>query len=134
LDGFGVDANLTLIDSSTVIPTRPGADIPFFRQPGKISSIAVFYEKFGFSARVAWTYADEQIYTLGSAPLSDIYRKTRGQYDAQLRYRLSAHYALTASVRNFTREPEEFSYGIRSLVQSSRLLDRDYRLGVNFNF
>jgi len=134
LDGFGVDANLTLIDSSTVIPTRRGAEIPFFRQPGKISSVAVFYEKYGFSARVAWTYADEQIYTLGSAPLSDIYRKARGQYDAQIRYRLSAHYALTASVRNFTREPEQFSYGIRSLVQSSRLLDRDYRLGLNFNF
>lgn len=134
LDGLGVDGNLTLIDSRTVIPTRRGADLPFFRQPGRISSVAVFYEKYGFSARLAWTYADEQIYTLGSAPLSDIYRKSRGQYDVQIGYRLSAHYALTASVRNLTREPEEFSFGIRSLVQSSRLLDRDYRLGVNFNF
>jgi len=96
--------------------------------------VTFFYEKYGFSARVGWTYADEQIYTLGSAPLSDIYRKARGQYDAQLRYRFNTHYAVTASVRNLTREPEQFSFGIRSLVQSSRLLDRDYRLGVNFNY
>jgi TonB-dependent receptor len=133
-DGFGLDANLTRINSSVTIPTRRGEDLPFFRQPSKISSVTLFYERYGFSARVGWTYADEQIYTLGSAPLSDIYRKARGQYDAQLRYRFSAHYAVTASVRNLTREPEQFSFGIRSLVQSSRLLDRDYRLGVNFNY
>ena len=133
-DGFGLDANLTRINSSVTIPTRRGEDLPFFRQPSKISSVTLFYEKYGFSARVGWTYADEQIYTLGSAPLSDIYRKARGQYDAQLRYRFSAHYAVTASVRNLTREPEQFSFGIRSLVQSSRLLDRDYRFGVNFNY
>jgi TonB-dependent receptor len=133
-DGFGLDANLTRINSSVTIPTRRGEDLPFFRQPGKISSVTLFYEKYGFAARVGWTYADEQIYTLGSAPLSDIYRKARGQYDAQLRYRFSAHYSVTASVRNLTREPEQFSFGIRSLVQASRLLDRDYRLGVNFNY
>lgn len=134
LDGFGIDANLTLIDSSVTVPTRRGEALPFFRQPGKISNVAVFYEKYGFSARVAWNYADEQIYTLGSARLSDIYRKARGQYDAQVRYRFSANYSLTASVRNLTREPEQFSFGIRSLVQSSRLLDRDYRVGISFNF
>ena len=133
-DGCGLDANLTRISSSETIPTRRGEDLPFFRQPSKISSVTLFYEKYGFSARVGWTYADEQIYTLGSAPLSDIYRKARGQYDAQLRYRFSAHYSVTASVRNLTREPEQFSFGIRSLVQSSRRLDRDYRLGVNFNY
>ena len=133
-DGFGLDANLTRINSSVTIPTRRSEDLPFFRQPSTISSVTLFYENYGFAARVGWTYADEQIYTLGSAPLSDIYRKARGQYDAQLRYRFSAHYAVTASVRNLTREPEQFSFGIRSLVQSSRLLDRDYRLGVNFNY
>jgi TonB-dependent receptor len=133
-DGLGLDANVTLIDSRITIPTRRTESIPFFRQPGKISSVTLFYEKFGFSARVGYTYADEQIYTLGAAVLGDIYRKARGQYDVQARYRLSEHYSMTASVRNVTREPEEFSYGIRSLVRSSRLLDRDYRLGVNFNF
>ncbi len=133
-DGLGLDANLTRIGSSQTIPTRPREDLPFFRQPGRISAVTLFYEKHGFGARVAWTHTDEQIYTLGSAPLSDIYRRARGQYDAQVRYRFGAHYSITASVRNLTREPEQFSYGIRSLVQSSRLLDRDYRLGVNFNF
>jgi TonB-dependent receptor len=133
-DGFGIEANYTSIKSEEVIPTRPGEDIPFFRQPGKIANATLFYEKYKFSGRVAYTYADEQIYTLGSNLAGDRYTTARGQWDVQLRYRFTPHYAVTASVRNLTREADERSYGIKSLVQSSRLLDRDYKVGIDFNF
>jgi TonB-dependent receptor len=133
-DGFGIDANLTTITSSETIPTRPGEDIPFFRQPGRIANATVFYEKYGFSARVAWNYSGRQIYTLASNVLNDVYRNTRKQYDVQLRYRFTSRYAVTAAVRNLTREPEQFSYGINGLMRTSRLLDRDYKLGFDFNF
>jgi TonB-dependent receptor len=134
LDGFGIEANFTAITSSEVIPTRPGEDIPFFRQPNKIKNFTLFYERGPFSGRVAYSYSGEQIYNLGSNLLNDRYRVARGQYDGQIRYRLSEHYAVTFSVRNITREPEEQSYGIKYLVQSSRLLDRDYKLSLDFNF
>jgi TonB-dependent receptor len=133
-DGFGIDANYTRITSQEVIPTRPGEQIPFFRQPGKIANATLFYEKHGFSARVAWSYADRQIYTLGSNLLNDVYRNPRGQYDLQLRHRLTARYAITGSIRNLTREPERFSYGVSGLLRTSRLLDRDYKLGVSASF
>lgn len=133
-DGFGVDANVTRIASDEKIPTRPGEDIPFFRQPERIANATLFYEKFGFMARVAWTYSGRQIYTLGSNLLADIYRKPREQVDVQLRYRFSPRYAVTAAVRNLTREPEQFSYGFSGLMRTSRLLERDYKLGLDFNF
>ena len=133
-DGFGIDANYTRITSEEVVPTRPGEDIPFFRQPGKIANVTLFYEKAGFSARVAWSYADRQIYTIGSTVLNDIYRNPRGQYDVQLRYRISSRYSVTGSVRNVTREKEQFSHGVTGLLRTSRLLDRDYKLGVGVNF
>ena len=133
-DGFGVEANYTTITSSEIIPTRPGEDIPFFRQPDKIANLTLFYEKYRFSGRVSYTYAGEQIYTLGSNLLNDRYLRSRGQYDVLLRLRLNEHYSITASVRNLTRAPEELSYGIKNLIQSSRLLDRDYKVGVDFNF
>lgn len=133
-DGFGIDGNLTTISSSEVIPTRPGEDIPFFRQPGKIRNLTLFYERAAISARIAYTYASEQINTLGSNLIGDRYNRGRKQYDAQARYRFTKNYSLTAAVRNLTREPDELSYGIKSLVQSSRLLDRDYKLELNFNF
>lgn len=133
-DGFGIDANLTHISSSVKVPTRPGAKLPFFVQPSNIANITLFYEKGRFSGRVAWAYADEQLYTLGSVATVDIYRKPRQQYDAQFRYRINGNYSITAAVRNITREPEQFSYDISERMRTSRYIDRDYKLGVNFNY
>jgi len=134
LDGFGIDGNLTVISSSEVIPTRPGEDIPFFRQPNKIRNLTLFYEKFGFSARVAYSYQGSQINTLGSTLIQDRYNVARKQFDAQASYRITRNYSITAAVRNLTRESDDMSYGIKYLVQSSRLLDRDYKVSLNFNF
>ena len=135
-NGFGIDANLTRITSDVVIPTRRGGDLPFFRQPGKIANLTLFYEKGKFSGRVAWSYADDQLYTLGSAVLSDVYRKPRGQYDMQLRYRINSNYSITGSIRNLTSEEERFEYGPShsNLMRTSRILERDYKIGVNLNY
>jgi TonB-dependent receptor len=133
-NGFGIDGNITTITSSEVVPTRPGEDVPFFRQPTKIRNLTLFYERAGFSARVAYAYQGEQLYTLGGSLIQDRYNLARKQYDAQLSYRITRNYSITAAVRNFTREPDEASYGLKQLVQSSRLLDRDYKLSLNFNF
>ena len=135
-NGFGVDVNLTRINSQVIIPTRPGADLPFFRQPGKIANLTLFYEKGKFQGRVALTYSDSQLYTLGSAPLSDIYRIGRRQYDLQLRYRLTNHLSVTGSVRNLSAEPEQFEYGPAHsyLMRTSRQLGRDYKLGFSMNY
>jgi TonB-dependent receptor len=133
-DGLGVNLNFTKISSNEVIPTRPGEDIPFSRQPSDIRNFTLFYEKGKFAGRVSYSYTGEQIYSLGSNLLNDRYETARGEYDAQVSYRITPHYAVTLAVRNLTREPEQASYGIKSLVQHSRLLDRDWRLSLDFNF
>jgi TonB-dependent receptor len=133
-DGFGIDANFTKITSKLSIPTRPGEDLPFFRQPGEIVNVTLFYERGRISGRLAWTRSDEQLYTLATDVIRDIYRRPREQYDLQLRYKFGDRYAVTGSVRNLTRQKEQFSYGIRHLMRTSRLLDRDYKLGVEFRY
>jgi TonB-dependent receptor len=135
-NGFGIDANLTRITSEVIIPTRRNDDLPFFRQPGKIANVTLFYEKGKFSGRIALNYADQQLYTLGSNALSDIYRVPRRQFDLQLRYRITSNYSITGSVRNLTREPEQFIYGPSHsyLMRTSRQLERDYKIGINVNY
>ena len=115
-------------------PTRAGEDLPFFRQPGEIINATLFYERGRFSARVAYNRTDEQLYTLGSNLLNDIYLLPRHQYDLMARYKLTEKFALSASVRNLTEEKEQFSYGIKNLMRTSRLLGREYRLGVDYTF
>jgi TonB-dependent receptor len=133
-DGFGIDMNVTKISSDVTIPTRRNDDLPFFRQPESIYNVTLFYERGRFSGRIAWNRVDEQLYTLGSNILNDVYRLPREQYDLQLRYRITENFALSGSVRNLTREKEQFSYGVRSLMRTSQLLERDYKIGLEFNF
>ncbi|MBL9215918.1 MAG: TonB-dependent receptor [Opitutaceae bacterium] len=133
-DGFGIDANFTMISSEVKVPLRPNDDLPFFRQPSRIANVTFFYENSKFSGRVAYSYSDEQIETLGSDILSDRYRVPRGQIDVLFRYKINSRYAVTGSVRNLNREPEQRSTGVFNLMQYSRLLGRDYRLGLDFTF
>lgn len=133
-DGFGVDANVSLISSEVKVPLRPNDDLPFLRQPSRLYNVTLFYEKGGFSGRIAWSYADESIETIGSDVLNDRYRVPRDQFDVLFRYRVSGNYAITAAVRNLTEEPEQRSTGVFNLMQYSRLLGRDFRVGLDFNF
>lgn len=133
-DGFGVDANVTFVRSSVVIPLRRTEKLPFFRQPQHIGNVTLFYEKAGFSARVAYRYEGEQLYTLGSTALNDIFRRARATVDAQVRYRFTRQLSATAAVRNLARAREDFTYGPGYLLRTSRTLGRDYSLTLNLNF
>ncbi|MBL9216034.1 MAG: TonB-dependent receptor [Opitutaceae bacterium] len=133
-DGFGIEANGTFISSEVKVPRRPTEHLPFFRQPSRIYNAALFYERHRFSGRVAWTYSDEALESIGGDVLGDTYVRPRDQVDVQFRYRISQHYAITASVRNVTREPEQRSKGVFQLLHDSRLLGRDYKIGLDFNF
>ncbi|MBL9207181.1 MAG: TonB-dependent receptor [Opitutaceae bacterium] len=133
-DGFGIDANVSLISSEVKVPLRPNDDLPFLRQPSRLYNVTLFYEKAGFSGRVAWSYADESIETIGADVLNDRYRVPRDQVDVLFRYRINGNYAVTAAVRNLTEEPEQRSTGVFHLMQYSRLLGRDFRVGLDFNF
>lgn len=132
--GFGVEANITKITSEVTVPTRPGEDFDFFRQPDEIYNVTLFYQRKEFSGRLAWNRTGGQLDTLGSSVLNDVYRRDRDQLDAHLRYRFTENLAVSASARNLTNEKEQFSYGVKSLMRTSRLLHADYKVGLEFNF
>jgi TonB-dependent receptor len=133
-DGLGIDANVTRITSTVKVPVRPGEDFPFFLQPGKIANVTLFYERARVSVRIAWSYVDEQLISLGSNATLDFYRHPRDQYDAQLSYRITPHYSVVASARNLGREPEQVSYGWTNRLRTSRDLGRDFRISLKFNY
>jgi TonB-dependent receptor len=134
LDGLGIDVNYTKISSDLKVPTRPGEDLLFFRQPKEIVNATLFFERGRFSTRLAWNRTDEQLYTLGSNVLNDVYLRPREQFDLQMRQKVTEHFSATLSVRNLTEEKEQFSFGVRNLLRISRLLGREFRVGVDYTF
>lgn len=113
-DGFGFSVNYTLADSEETLFTRPGEKLPFAKQADKIYNAALFYEKYGFQARLAYTYTGPFIKSFGTSLASDMYQAERKIVDAKLSYRLTKHLTLFADVINLGEEPLDEYTGIPS--------------------
>ncbi|MFM9092315.1 MAG: hypothetical protein ACKOUK_11345, partial [Verrucomicrobiota bacterium] len=87
-----------------------------------------------FSTRLSWNRTGEQLYSLGSNLLNDTYLRPRAQFDFQVRQKFNEHFSGTFSVRNLTEEKEQYSLGVRNLLRISRLLGREFRLGLDYTF
>lgn len=107
-DGLGVNANLTLLNSE--FETNSGTK---FSLPGTSETIfnaSLYYEKFGFSARVNYQYRDAWLSTTENDSLGE-YWDAQERVDLSLRYLLpfdigGAHSTLFANVNNLTDEKD----------------------------
>ncbi|MBT7333904.1 MAG: TonB-dependent receptor [Gammaproteobacteria bacterium] len=88
--GFGIEANLTLIDSEYTTPSGLKFDLP--GQSDTTFNASLFYEDYGFSARVSYRYRDAW---LDETETAGVFGLAQGVYwDAQKRIDLSIRYDL----------------------------------------
>ena len=111
LSGFGINANYCFTWSQTLIPglseytTLPG-------QSNHVGNVALFYEKYGLSARVALNIQSPYIYELDSyinptgqvVPLPN-YCDTHAQIDCSLSQRISSHVTAMISFNDINDAP-----------------------------
>ena len=68
-DGFGVNLSYSLVSGETIVPGRAtAAPLPF--QSERVASAQVYYENYGFHARLAYSYRSEFAEILGSSAAS----------------------------------------------------------------
>ena len=128
LDGLGISANATFVDSSVTVPGREDENIPFFRQSDWIAGGALFYEKGPFEARIAANYRDDYIVAIGPTAASDGYTKDRFVLDARVSYRIFDAVEVFASASNLTKAP-------RSVFQETERQSLSQEIyGVNADF
>jgi TonB-dependent receptor len=148
LDGFGVQANFSLTNSD--IPTSSISSIPGSPAtlPGlsrKVANLALYYEKYGWSARVAERYRSS--FTGEAVALFDQLGYTRvlanKQTDVQLGYAFSegrwSGLSILLQVSNLTNTPDTTVQvaGLPNGVSITRPLEYDtwgrtVMLGVNY--
>ena len=108
LDGFGVYANYTYVNSDARLP---GEDINTFRDsilPGQaknVGNLSLSYEKFGFSGRASWHFRDLFLSEVSDNPASDIFIDKHTQFDVSLSQKLSKRFRIFAEFLNLTNEP-----------------------------
>lgn len=139
LDGLGIDANYTLVDSKVTVPNRTG--LPFFEQPDKSANLALYYQKYRLQARVAWNFQSESLRELrplfsinGTTQPGDYYRADHYSIDAQASYKLTDDFRLFVNGQNLTNQAQDTYTGTKDRLRYSREFGYNIRGGIQFIF
>lgn len=84
-DGLGVSGNVTFLDSEFTAPTQNNAKFDLPGTSDLVFNASIFYEKFGFSARVNYQYRDDWLSTTENDGLNEFWGATE-RVDASIRY------------------------------------------------
>ncbi len=134
LDGFGVYANYTWTDSSAQFPDREDTDSPLPGQSKHLGNIALWYEKYGFSARSSWNFHGKYIDAVGETAREDVFYDNHVQWDVNVSQRLTKNLRVYADALNLTNAPLRYYIG-----SPNRPIQEEYyrwwmMFGVKANF
>lgn len=131
--GFGVQLNATLNRSRAETPD--GARVQLPGASDAVYNLGVYYEKYGFSARVQYQNRSRWLDDLGSvADGGDFYWAKDDELDASLRYAINGNVELFGNFSNLLNGP-----GRRYVRQTQYSIEREtfgrrYQAGMRVNF
>ncbi len=134
LDGFGVGVNLALIDSDLRgVPGRRDS-LPLAQQSKTVGTAQLFYEKYGFSARLAYSYRSKFLYTIGADQGSDVWWDDHGQLDARAAYAFNKTASVFVEGSNLNDEPWRTFVGNDRRLGENERYGRTFRTGIQLSF
>ena len=133
LDGFGISANMTLLNSEFEELDGTKSDLP--GTSDMIYNVSLFYENFGLSTRINYQYRDEWV-----SPIEDPSEKWGEQtrVDLSVSYELpfdfnGARMSVYFNANNLTDETD-VRYAGNGTINQSESYGRRYLLGARVNF
>ncbi len=103
LDGFGVNANYTMLDSSLTGSSTLGIPTPPIGLADNTYNVTFFYENDRFQGRVSYNYKDAYVEGIGYE-MYPITRDGYGQTDVSVSYNLTDNIQLNLEAINLTDE------------------------------
>ncbi|WP_454886470.1 TonB-dependent receptor [Sphingomonas oryzagri] len=133
-DGFGVSVNYTHVwGHAKGLLDRPGT-VPLFFQSRDIGTAQLFYEKYGFALRVAYSYRSKYLDTLGTEAATDEYTDRNGQLDIHASYQILPQVTVFTDGTNLTDAPWRRFQGTRAQLVERERYDLSVRGGVQVHF
>lgn len=134
-DGLSAGASLTFVESEAEgIPGRAGEGLPLANQSDEVISAHVSYEKYGFSARVAYTYRSEYLLEPGEDAYTDVFVNDFHQWDARVSYAITQHATVFLEGSNLNDEPYRLYQGVRARLDESERYGWNARTGLQLRF
>jgi TonB-dependent receptor len=132
-DGLGFYANYTLTDSDVDIPERPNEQFTLFNQSKWLGNVALFYQKYNISARLAYVFRSGYLTTL-LGPGTDTYYDADHRLDLQVSYKFHDHWTVQLTGNNLENSPERQYHGNRSRQEFYGLTGRFYSIGLSWEY
>ena len=133
--GFGVFANYTLTDAE-IKTSRAFAGRDTFALPGQSDetyNAALFYEQYGFSARVSYTHRGDFLEAINAkTPGLDLYVEGRGQLDFTASYDFGNGVELFGEAKNLTDSAGVRYYGVKERTYEYEKFGYNVFVGVRF--
>jgi TonB-dependent receptor len=144
LNGFGVYANYTYVDSSSSFQftgeedgepvTELREDVPLIGQADHTWNAALYYDKGKFSARASLNYNSRSFLSFDIDPFNDFILEERYQLDANASYKITDNFTVFLEAQNLTDAPViEFNQE-RRRISNYEIYGISARMGINFNF
>jgi TonB-dependent receptor len=103
LQGFGINANYTVLDSSLAGESDLGISTPMPGLAEQAYNFTVYYDNDRFDARVSYNHKDEYVESIGYN-LYPIWRDAYGQLDISIGYRVLNNVKISLKGINMTNE------------------------------
>ena len=132
LDGFGVDGNVTFVDSRGRYDIGEKANQLPETSPITYNA-AIFYEKGPISFRLASSYVSRNLWSVGGSRSTDQFSQGRFRLDLSAAYQLTKQWQIFAQGKNLTNTRLEFTQSASSAYPLQReFYDADYLVGVRY--
>ena len=133
LDGFGLLATYSYIDSSTPIRDVAGRVLPFPGLSRNNVNLVGFYEKGPISIRVAYNWRDDYLVGL-SAAATGIYNDAYTDLSTTVRYDLTPAISLGLEANNLLDEKQRTYDGASEGLRTNAFFGRIYKASVSVKF
>ncbi|MEM9233370.1 MAG: TonB-dependent receptor, partial [Pseudomonadota bacterium] len=131
-EGFGVNANLTLVDSE--IELDDGRKVPLFGSSDLTYNTSAYWERDDLSLRVNWQWRTRWLDAVGSDPEFDRYWAELGRLSFGARYQVNDRVEWFFDANNLTDQVGRRIRGDRSRVFEIEGFGRRYLTGVRFTY
>jgi TonB-dependent receptor len=145
LNGFGVQASYTILDSEQDIPvTNDAGEVtgttttPFFNVSDKSYSVVLAYERPKYAIRLSYVWRDDFLSAYEAASFANplgIYFDEQVSLDLQLSYNITDNMTLTFDAVNLTDEEYHSYYEYESTNNFGNwLISRTFSVGMRYSF
>lgn len=134
-DGLSVSGNITFVNSeATGLPSRDDA-VPLLNQADRVASAQLSYEKYGFSARLAYTYRSSSLNEVHEDdPEGDIYLDDFRQWDLKFSYAFNPKFTVFLEGSNLNDAAMRTYVGHRNRLGEKEIYGWSVRTGLQLSF